>query len=85
MRLSPEERSQELVLHQNLGILLKQEELYWKQRSRLRWLKEGDENTKFFHAVANGLRNRNHIPSIAQGNSRIVENEEIGKVFTSIF
>lgn len=45
--------SRELALHTELSDLLKKEEIYWRQKSREKWIKEGDENTKFFHAFAN--------------------------------
>ncbi|KAI9118734.1 hypothetical protein K1719_010179 [Acacia pycnantha] len=37
------------------------EETYWWQRSRISWLKSGDQNTKFFHSSVIHRRQRNKI------------------------
>ncbi|XP_051228971.1 uncharacterized protein [Lolium perenne] len=36
----------------------------FERRARLDWIKSGDANTRFFHLRANGLRRKNHIPSL---------------------
>lgn len=48
-----------------------EEEIYWKQKSRLTWLRSGDRNTRYFHAVTRGKRIRNTITSIQDSNGVI--------------
>ncbi|BFG30632.1 hypothetical protein CerSpe_169060 [Prunus speciosa] len=37
------------LLVNKLEALLEKDEAFWRQRSRVAWLKEGDRNSKFFH------------------------------------
>lgn len=76
---------QENTLFAKLGEIRKQEWIYWRQRSKLQWLKESDENKKFFHAVANGLKKWNFIPSICKDDSDFTIPSDISKVFITRF
>lgn len=75
-----------LNLEKEHQLLLKQKELYWKQRARITWLKEGDNNTKIFHAYASNRRRRNLIQSIKlENNNWITDLESIQSVFIENF
>ena len=56
-----------------------------RQRSRIRWLKDGDANTKLFQAVANGRRTKNFIPCIKRGEELIIEQARKEEVFSEAF
>lgn len=49
-----------------------QQEIFWSQRSKQLWLREGDQNSKYFHASAKVRRKRNHITTLQDSNGREV-------------
>jgi hypothetical protein len=70
--------------------LLLKEETMWRQQSRALWLKEGDNNTKYFHRKASWRAKKNRILSIEDNNGQMVtDDNQIGKItngfFTSLF
>lgn len=68
----------------------KDEESYWRQRSRILWLHSGDLNTGFFHASTRGRRALNKISVLENNLGKAVYREEeiveeITDYFSSIF
>lgn len=64
----------------------KEEELFWRQRSRIQWLQHGDKNTGFFHAVTRGRRQQNRINIIENDQGLAVQEEgQIGAAIAEYF
>lgn len=53
----------------------KREEKFWGQRSRLKWLKWGDRNSKFFHATTIQRRERNRLQRIKNERGEWIEGQ----------
>ncbi|CAL1374793.1 unnamed protein product [Linum trigynum] len=59
------------------------EEIYWQQKSRVRWLKKGDQNSAYFHTVTRTRRKRNFVEGLFNDNGVWVT-EEPGKADIAI-
>lgn len=63
-------------LTSQLANAYKEEELFWRQRSRIQWLQEGDKNSAFFHAVTRNRRAMNKLS--------VIEKEDGSEVFEEV-
>ncbi|XP_074293319.1 uncharacterized protein LOC141620310 [Silene latifolia] len=63
-----------------IASLHKQEEQYWRQRSRALWLKDEDHNTKFFHSRAGERKKKNFIGRLVDdGGRKCIGNDEVAR------
>lgn len=68
------------IIQGHLQDLLKYQQIYWKQRFTTKMMKLGDDNTKFFHAMATENYRRNSIAQVVDVDGRVVTDHE-GKAF----
>lgn len=66
------------------------EEKFWHQKARIKWLKEGDKNTAFFHACTAIRRKRNRIINLKNRYGQWCETEdqikqEVEQYFRNLF
>ena len=77
---------EELEIKWKLCATYRDEELYWKQKSPALWLREGDRNTKYFHAKTKQRRARNRITRLKNSmNQWVYKEEDIEAVASDYF
>jgi nitroimidazol reductase NimA-like FMN-containing flavoprotein (pyridoxamine 5'-phosphate oxidase superfamily) len=59
--LSLEESNLRDILKDHVITLLQNQKAYWKQRGKIKWVKLGDANTRFFHTKATINYSHNYI------------------------
>eukprot|EP00253_Pinus_taeda_P032552 PITA_32552 len=81
------ERNEQANKHQHeWEDLCKQEEIFWRQKSREQWLKEEDINTRFFHRSTMEHRSHNRISIIKDSRGNHLNNhKEIEDVLVQHF
>lgn len=58
-------------ISRKLSAAYRDEELYWEQRSKIQWLKDGDKNTKFFHVYTVQKRKKKCIKTLLSEKGQI--------------
>ena len=56
--------------------LILREEIHWRQKIKVKWVKDEDCNSKFFHKVANGRRNKNFIKFLENERGLVLDNSK---------
>lgn len=56
---------------------LNMEVISWKQKTREKWLKDGNKNTRYFHSLANYRRSVNYVEELLIGETSIAGNIEM--------
>ncbi|KAL4626409.1 hypothetical protein ACB092_05G094100, partial [Castanea dentata] len=82
--------SQVKTLMDEINKLMDMEECMWNQRSKIDWLKDGDQNTKYFHCRATERNKRNFIAGLEDNNGNWIEDENkivdmIVRFYSSLF
>ena len=73
-------------LRDEIQALKAKEEVMWKQRSRDSWLRDGDNNTKYFHSRATQRNKHNYISGLEDDNGVWVEEDSrMGNLFVNYF
>ncbi|KAL4032276.1 hypothetical protein IC575_005346 [Cucumis melo] len=88
--LTQEESNRRLALKADLSELSLKESQFWYQRAKKLWLREGDENSSFFHRICSSRQKRSFIHEI-QDEEGLIQNTNISistafiKFFSKIY
>ncbi|XP_062014240.1 uncharacterized protein LOC133730715 [Rosa rugosa] len=82
-------RVEELLAQDALSHALLVQEKFWAEKARVRWAREGDRNTGYFHTLAKIRRARSSITSLRIGNDLVddvnILRDHVVQHFTSAF
>ena len=88
--LSSELSAQRIERNGELEELILREEIHWRQKAKVKLVKDEDCNSKLFHKVANRRQNRNFIKFLENERGLVLDNlesitEEILLYFTKLY
>nr|GEW90939.1 hypothetical protein [Tanacetum cinerariifolium] len=78
-------RAEELKVLKDYKTALKDEESFLRQKSMVEWLNVGDRNSKYFHNVVKGKRNRNRFSYVEDMEGNPFHGNSVGDQFVRHF
>ena len=82
--LSDQEINYKHYLKERLVLLLREEEIKWYERAKVKTLLEGDDSTRFFHQVANGKHQKQHIYKLENDQGVVIGDDQLKKTYHSV-
>lgn len=73
------------IARDRLSMLVRERAAYWRQRGKIRWVTEGDANTKFFHAHASQKLRTNQIKAVQFQGSKVTDQSAKLEIFTQYY
>ena len=83
--LSDQEINYKHYLKERLVLLLREEEIKWYERAKVKTLLEGDDNTRFFHLVANGKHRKQHIYKLENDQGVVIGDDQLKSHITQFY
>ena len=84
-RLSEEETVSKKEAKDSYAKWVSLEETHWRQHSRELWLREGDNNTGYFHRMVAAHRRFNHVDRIKIGGVWLNEEKDVREGVVNAF
>ncbi|WOL08424.1 hypothetical protein Cni_G17177 [Canna indica] len=79
--LAESEEMQLNILLRKAGALCKQIQIKWWSKSRMKWIEEGEKNTRFYHIYVKMRRRKNKVDSLIVDDVKITDESEIANSF----
>ena len=64
---------------------MREEEIKWYERAKVKTLLEGDDNTRFFHLVANGKHRKQHIYKLENDQGIVIGDDQLKSHITKFY
>jgi hypothetical protein len=68
-----------------LQMIIRERVAYWKQRSKIKFAIEGDENSKYFHAIASARYRKNKISILEVNGTKFTTHHHKMQILTAFY